>query len=65
MKRRTLEQQSDWISRRKTELGLSGHDYVSPNSGARRTASKKALLKKIEDGGQRTGRSWSTEARKK
>ena len=38
---RDLEQR---IDARKAELGIVGDDYVAVNSGAARTASKKALL---------------------
>ncbi len=59
MKRTTLKEQGEWIARRKAELGLTGNDYVPTNSGTRRTASKKALLKRIEDGAKRTGIDWT------
>jgi len=38
------------IARRRAELGITGAD-IPRNSGARRTASKKALLKAIKDAG--------------
>jgi len=38
------------IARRRAELGISDAD-IPRNSGARRTASKKALLKAIKDAG--------------
>ena len=38
------------IARRRAELGISDAD-MPRNSGARRTASKKALLKAIKDAG--------------
>ncbi len=59
MRRTTLKEQGEWVARRKAELGLAGNDYVPANSGARRTASKKALLDKIEDGAKRTGIDWT------
>jgi hypothetical protein len=49
MKLITLQAQSDWLKRRKAELGYSGNEFVSPNSGARRTAEKRALLRKLAD----------------
>lgn len=52
MNRTTLEQQSAWLAKRKRELGLSGRDYVPMNSGARRTASKQALLEKLAEIGR-------------
>jgi hypothetical protein len=52
MKRITLEQQSVWLAKRKRELGLRGRDYVPMNSGARRTASKQALLDKLAEIGR-------------
>ena len=36
------------IERRKAQLGLSGYDYVQPNSGAYRTPEKRELLRAIE-----------------
>ena len=62
MKRTTLKQQSEWVARRKAELGLTGNDYVAVNAGGRRTESKKALLEKIKEGALRTGKSWATPA---
>ncbi len=59
MRKTTLKQQSDWIARRKKELGIEGTDYVARNPGTRRTASKKALLERIEQGAKRTGIDWS------
>jgi hypothetical protein len=37
------------IERRKAELGLSGDDYVLPNSGNFRTAEKRDLLRAIAE----------------
>lgn len=36
------------IDRRKAELGLSGNDYVLPNSGVGRTNEKRELLKLLQ-----------------
>ena len=36
------------IAQRKAELGITGQEYVAPNSGARRTASKRQLLRTIQ-----------------
>ncbi len=46
----TLEELGRQIARRRAELGLTDAD-IPRNSGARRTASKKALLKAIRDAG--------------
>ncbi|MEO8559963.1 MAG: hypothetical protein ABI439_12925 [Rhodospirillales bacterium] len=59
MRRTTLREKGEWIARRKAELGLAGNDYVPANSGTRQTASKKALLEKIEDGAKLTGIDWT------
>ncbi len=56
MNRITLEQQSAWLAKRKRELGLSGRDYVPANSGARRTAAKRALLEKLAEINRTSGR---------
>lgn len=58
MRKTTLERQSEWIARRKKELGIEGGNYVARNPGTRRTDSKKALLEKIEQGAKRTGIDW-------
>jgi hypothetical protein len=36
------------IERRKAQLGLSGYDYVRPNSGRYRSPEKRDLLRAIE-----------------
>ena len=46
----TLEEPGRQIARRRAELGLTDAD-IPRNSGLRRTASKKALLKAIKDAG--------------
>lgn len=46
----TLEELGRQIARRRAELGLTDAD-IPRNSGLRRTASKKALLKAIKDAG--------------
>jgi hypothetical protein len=43
----TLKTQSDWLKRRKAEFGYSGDDFVMPNSGLRRSAEKRDLLRKL------------------
>jgi hypothetical protein len=45
----TLEEMSERIEKRKIELGLTGNDYVTKNSGISRTESKRALLQSIYD----------------
>jgi hypothetical protein len=49
MKTITLERQAQAIERWKSENGVVGRDYVPVNDGARRTASKRALLKALSD----------------
>ena len=44
----TLEELGRQIARRRAELGITDAD-IPRNSGARRTKSKKALLKAIKD----------------
>ncbi|WP_088185451.1 hypothetical protein [Sphingobium sp. Z007] len=44
----TLEELGRQIARRRAELGITDAD-IPRNSGARRTESKKALLKAIKD----------------
>lgn len=46
----TLEELGARIARRRAELGITDAD-IPRNSGARRTRSKKALLKAIRDAG--------------
>lgn len=46
----TLEELGRKIARRRAELGITDAD-IPRNSGLRRTASKKALLKAIKDAG--------------
>jgi hypothetical protein len=46
----TLDELGRQIARRRAELGVTDAD-IPRNSGRRRTASKKALLKAIEDAG--------------
>ena len=47
MKLVTLKAQSDWLEKRKAELGYAGNAFVMLNSGRRRSASKRALLRKL------------------
>ncbi len=49
MNRITLEQQSGWLAKRKRQLGLRGRDYVPANRGGRRTATKQALLDRLDE----------------
>ena len=55
MIRTTIEDQARLIARRKEELGIEGRDYVAPNSGARRTETKRELLRTIEREAQAQG----------
>jgi hypothetical protein len=48
MRRTTHEAFGAWLARRRAETGIT---TITRNSGKRRTASKKALLKAIEDAG--------------
>jgi hypothetical protein len=43
------------IERRKAQLGISGDDYVLPNSGLYRSPEKRALLQAIERGSAEQG----------
>lgn len=56
MSRVRLEELEKALDRRKAELGFSGGRYVLPNSGASRTAEKRALLEAIQDTAPRVGR---------
>jgi|TARA_R110000803_G_scaffold146445_1_gene212212 hypothetical protein len=47
MREITIEELAARISRKRAELGLSGTGDVQPNSGRRRTESKRALLRNI------------------
>lgn len=48
MKYVTLNEIGESVERRKAELGLTGDDYVRPNSGAYRTLEKRALLQAVQ-----------------
>ena len=52
----TLSQLEERIERRKTFLGLSGNDYVLPNSGVNRTREKRDLLRAIAMNAAEQGR---------
>ena len=47
MREITIEELAARISRKRAELGLSGTGDAQPNSGRRRTESKRALLRNI------------------
>jgi hypothetical protein len=49
-----LEELAASIERRKVQLGISGYDYVMPNSGQYRSPEKRALLEVIDRGVSRT-----------
>ncbi len=42
--------------RRKAELGITGRDFVRPNSGVARTPEKRALLRALADSARAAGR---------
>jgi hypothetical protein len=44
----TIQEQSEFLARRKAELGITGTDYVQANPGGRRTPEKRALLERAE-----------------
>ena len=46
----SMQELAEQIARRRAELGITDAD-IPRNSGLRRTASKKALLKAIKDAG--------------
>jgi hypothetical protein len=48
MNRKTLKAQSEWLAKRKIELGLTGKDYVPANPGGKRTPGKQSMLRKLE-----------------
>jgi hypothetical protein len=48
MIRTTLAAKERSLARRKAALGITGRNFVAPNSGERRTASKRQLLRTIE-----------------
>ena len=52
----TLKELDDLIKRRKAELGIVDRPSAPPNSGQRRTDSKRALLQKLKDVAQAQGR---------
>jgi hypothetical protein len=56
MKTLTLREIEEGLIARKRELGLTGRDLLPRNDGARRTASKRALLQAIEDNARAQGR---------
>ncbi len=52
----TVRQLEERIERRKALCGLSGNDYVLPNSGAKRTREKRELLRALALNAARRGR---------
>ncbi len=56
MRRTTLDEQAQVIERWKAERGYKGQDYIPANSGRRRTASKRALLRTMDEEDRRTRR---------
>lgn len=55
MRKITIEEQKDWLERRKAELGISGDNFAPSNNGKRRTASKRALLDELRELAERDG----------
>jgi hypothetical protein len=51
----TFEEQQESLERRKAELGLTGTDYVLPNSGVSRTPEKRALLRAMKQAADERG----------
>lgn len=49
MDRITVEEQARIIERWKSRAGVTGRNYIPANSGATRTASKRALLKALAE----------------
>ena len=49
MRQITLEEHLEWLHARKAALGYGPDERRAPNSGARRTPEKRALLAKIEE----------------
>lgn len=45
------------LEARKNALGITGTNYVAPNSGTRRTQAKRRLLRKIAEMAEQQGRS--------
>ncbi len=56
MRRFTLEQQAEAIEAMRREKGYTDYNYVLPNNGTRRTASKRALLQYIRDEAAKDGK---------
>jgi hypothetical protein len=56
MRRITLDEQAQVIERWKAERGYKGRDYIPANSGRRRTAAKRALLRDMDGEDRRKGR---------
>jgi hypothetical protein len=55
MRRVSLEEQAKLLEKRKLALGFAGTGYVALNPGLRRTESKRALLRAIDEAGIKTG----------
>lgn len=58
----TLRELEERIERRKIALGLSGNDYVLPNSGVNRTQEKRELLRALAMNAAEQGRQPTFEA---
>jgi hypothetical protein len=56
MIRITLAEKERSLARRKAELGIAGQSYVASNPGERRTASKRQLLRVIDEKARASGR---------
>jgi hypothetical protein len=55
MIRTSLAEKDRFLARRKAELGIVGQDYVTANSGMRRTPAKRELLQAIKEEAQARG----------
>jgi len=47
MREITIKELAEKVNQKKAEFGYSGGEFVQPNSGRRRTESKRALLRNI------------------
>jgi len=63
MRRISLKQLEKDVDRRKAQLGLSGDDYVLPNSGVNRTPEKRELLRALAENAAKQGRAPAFQAK--
>lgn len=55
MRKITIEEQRAWLEKRKSELGISGDNFVPRNNGKRRTTSKRTLLEELRKMAEQDG----------